>query len=258
MIADAPTRFDRIAANFATSEVHSDSPTMRRLHDLLDLPRGASVCDVACGAGHLALSFAGRARRIVAVDPAPRMLAACASLAAARGVVVETVQARAEAVPLPDASFDLVMSRLAPHHFQDIECGIGEMVRLAKPGGYVAVIDLQGQEDPAIDAFLHYLEVLHDPTHVRSYTAGRWRELFEGAGLTIEAFEPGQRESEAGVPVRRWCEIAASGAEAEAAIRSALAAVPAAWLNALGFRRDGDEFYYPVRTVLIVGRKPGG
>jgi len=255
MPSNAPARFDRIAANFATSEVHRTSPTMHHLHALLDLPPGAAVCDVACGAGHLALSFAERAGRIVAVDPAPNMLAVCARMAAERDVPLETVLAHAETIPLPTGTFHAVLSRLAPHHFADIEAAVREMARLARPGGWVAVIDLEGHPDPDIDAFNHFIEVLHDPTHVRSYTAQRWRELFEGAGLTVEVLEPRQRESVSGVPVKRWCEIASSGVAAEEAIRAALRAAPPHYLEELDIREVDGEFYIPVRTVLIAGRR---
>src|SRR6516162_9475055 len=85
-------RFDKIASNFATSEVHTMSPTIKRLHEVLGGGKFGSICDVACGAGHLALSFAGRAGRIVGVDPAPNMLEALRRLATQRGVVVETVE----------------------------------------------------------------------------------------------------------------------------------------------------------------------
>ncbi|TAN51812.1 MAG: class I SAM-dependent methyltransferase, partial [Methylococcaceae bacterium] len=142
-------RFDAIAVNYASSEVHTSSPTRARLHELL--PRVASVCDVASGAGHTGLGFAGIASRIVAVDPAPNMLAQCRQLAEQRGVAVETVEAFAESIPLASASFDLVVCRLAAHHFFDLPKAMSELVRLAKPGGYVAIIDMEGDENPALD-----------------------------------------------------------------------------------------------------------
>ena len=77
-------RFNSIASNYATSEAHISSPTLTRLHALL--PRIESVCDVASGAGHTGLSFAKDVSRIVAVDPAPKMLAEFRKLAAGRGV----------------------------------------------------------------------------------------------------------------------------------------------------------------------------
>jgi 2-polyprenyl-3-methyl-5-hydroxy-6-metoxy-1,4-benzoquinol methylase len=58
---EASQRFNRINANVVTSEVHRSSPTMQRLHMLLGNEQMTAVCDVACGAGHLSLSFARRA-----------------------------------------------------------------------------------------------------------------------------------------------------------------------------------------------------
>ena len=250
-------RFDTLAAGYAASEVHRASPTLERLHALLGSARVESVCDVASGAGHTGLGFAGTALRIVAVDPAPNMLAQVRRLAAERGVSVETVAAFAEAMPLASASFDLVVCRVAAHHFSDLPRAMSEMGRLAKPGGHVAVIDMEGDEDPVLDAFNHGLEVLHDPTHVRSYPARHWRELFAANGLEVLACESRRREFPAGLKVGRWCELGNSGAEALRAIHDRLAAAPPGWLAALEITRDADgEFRIPVRTLLILGRKP--
>ncbi|WP_406472008.1 methyltransferase domain-containing protein [Streptomyces sp. NBC_01615] len=252
-------RFDKIAENFATSEVHRSSPTMEALHETLGPQTGSAICDVACGAGHLALSFAGELpARLVAVDPAPNMLASVRKLAAERGVSVETEEAYAEELPFADGSFDLVVSRLAPHHFRDMPAAVGEMARLLRPGGRLAVIDLEGHENPEIDALNHELEMLHDPTHQRSYTLDEWIGFLQGAGLNVPVARGSQSESRTGVPIKRWCEIASSGAEAERAIRQRLAEASPAHREALGIRQDGDEFFIPVRTCMVIGVKPLG
>jgi ubiquinone/menaquinone biosynthesis C-methylase UbiE len=248
-------RFDKIATNFATSEVHMMSPTIKRLHELLQGETTDSVCDIACGAGHLALSFSGKAKRIVCVDPAPNMLAAVSRMAGERGVAVETVQSPSEILPFDDTTFDVVVSRLAPHHFQDIQQSVNEMSRVARRGGVVAVIDLEGDPDSTVDDFNHELEVLHDPTHFRSHTAAAWRIFFETAGLTVETLERQMSERPTGVPIKRWCEIASSGEAAERDIRNRLEQAPAAHLEALGIRREGSEFLMPIRTVLVLARK---
>lgn len=255
MESSSPLRFDALADRYASSEVHASSPTLARLHELL--PQVDSVCDVASGAGHTGLGFAGIASRIVAVDPAPAMLAQSRRLAAERGITLETVQAYAEAIPLPSDSFELVTCRVAAHHFTDLPKAMTEMTRLAKPGGYVAVIDMEGDEDPALDALNHDIEMLHDPTHVRSYPARHWRELFGASGLEITACESRLREIPGGLAVRRWCEIGNSGAEALQAIRDRLANASPEVLAKLDIMRDADgEFRIPVRTLLVVGRKP--
>lgn len=187
MNTSSPQRFNALAGGYATSEVHTGSPTLDRLHQLLN--NVDSVCDVASGAGHTGLGFAGIASQIVAVDPAPNMLAQVKRLAAERGVAVETVEAFAESIPLASASFDLVVCRLAAHHFSELSKAMTEMPRLAKPGGYVAIIDMEGDENPVLDALNHEIEVLHDPTHIRSYTVKHWRELFVTNRLEVEVCE---------------------------------------------------------------------
>jgi len=254
MSSASSQRFNSIASNYATSEVHLSSPTLARLRALL--PRTETVCDVASGAGHTGLSFAEGATRIVAVDPAPKMLDEFRKLAAGRGVAVDTVEAFAESIPLPSESFDLVVCRLAAHHFTDVAKAVREMTRLAKSGGYVAVIDMEGDENPGLDALNHDLEVLHDPTHVRSYPAKRWREMFAANKLEVIACEQRCWEIAGGLTVRRWCELGNSGQEALQAIQDRLAATPADWLAQLEITRDADGgFRIPVRTLLILGRK---
>ncbi len=256
---DSARRFDGNAARYASSELHRSSPSLQRLNEILRshedwLPADASLCDVACGTGNLALSFADRVTRIVGVDPAPKMLAAFEAAARERGVHIETIASRAESIPLGDATFDLVASRLAPHHFTDVRAAVGEMARITKRGGRVAVIDLAGHEDPAIDAFNHRLEVLHDPTHGRSLRAREWRELFESAGLEVETLEP-TCERPQGISVARWCEVAASGPDNETAIRAALSTADPSLLRALDIRAEAGEFFVTSRTTLIAGRK---
>jgi SAM-dependent methyltransferase len=255
MNPSSPQRFNTLAGGYASSEVHAGSPTLDRLHALL--PRVNSVCDLACGAGHTGLGFAGIASRIVAVDPAPNMLVQVRRLAAERGIDIETVDAFAESIPLTSASFDLVVCRLAAHHFSDLHKAMAEMTRLARPGGYVAIIDMEGDENPSLDALNHEIEVLHDPTHVRSYTAKHWRELFAANGLGVEACENRNWEIPSGLTVGRWCELGNSGQQALQTIRDRLAAAPPEWLAEFEIMRDADgEFRIPVRTLLILGRKP--
>ena len=252
----SPERFDTLAHNYAVSEVHVSSPTRDRLHEIL--PHSESVCDVASGAGHTGLGFAGIARRIVAVDPAPNMLAEVRRLAFERGIKgVETVEAFAESIPLPDESFDLVVCRVAAHHFKDVALAMSEMTRLAKRSGHVAIIDMEGDDHPEIDALNHDIEVLHDPTHVRSYTVSQWRAFFEANDLELEVCENRWWEFPAGLTVGRWCELGNSGDAALQEIRARLSAAPPEWLSALEITRDADgEFRLPVRTLLFVGCKP--
>jgi ubiquinone/menaquinone biosynthesis C-methylase UbiE len=140
-------------------------------------------------------------------------------------------------MPFVDGDFDLVMSRLAPHHSTDLRLGLKEMSRILRIGGLLAIIDLEGSENPELDEFNHRLEVLHDPTHVRSYTADVWRKVIEQLGFMVIVFETKRSEKPTGVTVHRWCEIANSGESAEAEIMRLLSTPTAARLHVWAFER---------------------
>ncbi|WP_100374788.1 class I SAM-dependent methyltransferase [Bacillus sp. FJAT-45037] len=246
-------RFDEIANNFLNSEVHKSSPSIEILKDLLGDQTDSRICDVACGAGHLGLSF--DYKELISVDPSTSMLKNVAKLAESKNKKLQTVNAYAEELPFPSEAFDVVMTRLAAHHFNDIKKTIQEMNRVLKPEGHVCIIDLQGYDDELIDQFNHEIEVLHDETHVKSYSLSHWVNLLENEGFLIEETKENLSEKTGGVSVKRWCEIASSGPKAEAAIRSKLKEAPATLIESLGIEYKEIDFFIPVRTVMLVAKK---
>jgi SAM-dependent methyltransferase len=108
---------------------------------------GADVVDIGCGDGfHLPL-FAATARRVVGVEPYPPLvLRALERVAGLPGVRV--VEAGAERVPLPDHSVDLVHARTAYFFGPGCEPGLREADRLLRPGGLLAVVDLDAGRPP--------------------------------------------------------------------------------------------------------------
>ena len=72
---------------------------------------------------------------------------------------------RAEDLPFADGAFDLVVSRIAPHHFEDVAAAVAEMARVCN--------DLVVVEDTLyVSEEVEEAEKLRDPTHVRSYSRG--------------------------------------------------------------------------------------
>ncbi|HEX4251722.1 MAG TPA: class I SAM-dependent methyltransferase [Pseudonocardia sp.] len=108
---------------------------------------GADVIDVGCGEGfHLPL-FADTARSVVGVEPyAPLVARAKARTSGLDRVRV--IEAGAERVPLPDHCADLVHARTAYFFGPGCEPGLVEADRLLRPGGLLAVVDLDGGHRP--------------------------------------------------------------------------------------------------------------
>ena len=97
---------------------------------------GKEVVDLGCGTGYFCahLKKAGAAR-VVGVDPTPAQLATARRCEGKFGLGIEFVEAFAEDVPLPDASFDVVFSEYGASIWADPRKWIPEAARLLRPGG---------------------------------------------------------------------------------------------------------------------------
>ena len=102
------------------------------------------VADVGCGEGYLTVETARWASHVVAVDRSPEVLARARALASRRGVAnVSWEVGEIEALPLPDASVDLVLLSQALHHAADPSRALREACRVLVPGGRVLILDLR-------------------------------------------------------------------------------------------------------------------
>jgi SAM-dependent methyltransferase len=159
LLGDSPAEIRHVVEQAA---VYADEATV--LLDRLDLPPGSSAIDVGCGALgvlHLLVERMGPYGRVVGLDREPRMLEAAKRLAADRGLAIGLIQADAAATGLPDATFDLVHARTLLLNVDNPDEVVGEMVRIARPGGLIAVQEPDAGAwscDPPHDAF----ELLRD------------------------------------------------------------------------------------------------
>ena len=94
-----------------------------------------SVLDLGCGTGRGAATMAGRwpRARVIALDASPAMLREAARSRA--GSRIEFLRGEAEALPLPDASVDLVFSNLMLPWCEDIDAVFAEVARILRPRG---------------------------------------------------------------------------------------------------------------------------
>jgi SAM-dependent methyltransferase len=163
----------------------ADGRLMRWIIEHVPVPRDAVVLDVACGTGHVARGFAPHVRQAVAIDLTPEMLAVGKAQVDAAGIEnVMFVEGDAASIPFLDASFDLVVSRFAVHHFERPAAQLGEMVRVCKKGGRVAVIDLVVADGQPGDT-LNEIERLRDPSHQEALSLDQLTLEVESAGVRV-------------------------------------------------------------------------
>jgi 2-polyprenyl-3-methyl-5-hydroxy-6-metoxy-1,4-benzoquinol methylase len=107
--------------------------------DRVGIPPGASLLDVACGSGQLALVAARRGVRVTGVDIAENSIRAARERAQAEALPAQFDEGDAEALPYPDASFDVVATLFGAMFAPRPDLVAHELVRVCRPGGTIAM-----------------------------------------------------------------------------------------------------------------------
>jgi SAM-dependent methyltransferase len=96
---------------------------------------GLDVTELGCGTAYFSAWLARRGARPVGVDVTPAQLETARRLQRETGIDFPLLEANAEEVPLPDASFDLVLSEYGASIWCDSYRWIPEAHRLLRPRG---------------------------------------------------------------------------------------------------------------------------
>lgn len=101
---------------------------------------GLDVVELGCGTAFFSAWLARAGARPVGVDLSPAQLATARRCQDRFGVTFPLVEADAEQVPLPDRSFDLVVSEYGASVWCDPGGWVAEAARLLRPGGRLAFL----------------------------------------------------------------------------------------------------------------------
>jgi ubiquinone/menaquinone biosynthesis C-methylase UbiE len=132
---------------------------------------GRAVLDVGCGTGFHLPRFAERAARVTGVEPHPD-LAALARRRTRRLTNVTVSQGTAQALPVPDASVDVVHARWAYFFGPGCEPGLREVDRVLRAGGAAFVVDNDASRS-TFGGWFRRAYPDHDPAAVERFWSGR-------------------------------------------------------------------------------------
>src|SRR5581483_2186256 len=150
---------------YRRSATHATGEDLDAVIELCNPHEGVKILDVATGGGHVARRLREQGAQVVTTDASPGMQ--------------PDVVCPAEHLPFADGSFDVVVSRIAAHHFDDLGTAIGEMARVSNR--VLVLEDMLYRTEEEQEA-----ERLRDPSHKRSLSAEEWRDLLVDAGLEVE------------------------------------------------------------------------
>jgi ArsR family transcriptional regulator len=145
------------------------------------------VADLGCGEGYLTIEAARWAKRVIAIDRSPDVLARAKALAVRRKIRnITWKRGEIEDVPLPDGQVDVAVLSQALHHAADPARALAEAVRVTKEGGRVLVLDLRRHGEQWV------LTRLGD--RWLGFEDGELKRLLEGAGLSDVRVTVGARK----------------------------------------------------------------
>jgi ubiquinone/menaquinone biosynthesis C-methylase UbiE len=248
------SQFGAVAERYVTSVTHAHGDDLARMIELAQ-PRGDErLLDIATGGGHTALAFAPLVRAVVATDLTPRMLEVAEAFIREQGAANVTFQvADAEALPFPDADFEIVTTRIAPHHFPNPRQYVREVARVLRPGGVFVLDDNMAPDDQELDAFMNRFEQWRDPSHVRSNTIAEWSAWMQDAGLQIAHVDPLQSKL---YKFAVWAEQMRMPEAERAALEAWLIAAPARCAEFFQITvEDGHVQSLTSRYSIIVAQK---
>ena len=141
--------FTKQARAYASNAAISDGDRLLRLVNAVNPDPSARVLEIATGPGYVAMAFAERCREVIGVDLTEAPLVIAEENRRARGINNVTFRlADADQLQFADGELDVVVCRLAIHHFEFPEATLKEMTRVCRADGLVAIEDLAVSEHP--------------------------------------------------------------------------------------------------------------
>jgi len=197
--------FSKQASSFGDKGLTlSSKDILNWIMGVFTLNKNYRVLDVATGTGHLSRTIAPHVKEVIAIDITPEMLEQAREETAKMDLDNITIeQENAEDLPYPNDFFDLVISRLAIHHFEKPNKQLEEMVRVCKPNHSLGIIDLLAPEDENIAEMYNHLERLRDPSHTVALSKAQMERILGEAGITVDTIEA----RDVKVDFERWVQM---------------------------------------------------
>jgi SAM-dependent methyltransferase len=152
-------KYDSIGINYA--ELRKPDPRIARIIESA-LGSAQTVLNVGAGTG----SYEPAHRSLIAVEPSREMIRKRRPAASA------AIQARAEALPFDDGSFDAAMAILTLHHWPDKEAGLREMRRVTR--GRIILLTFDPSHRPWLTDYLPELAALDEAQMPAMSAYERW------------------------------------------------------------------------------------
>ena len=245
--------FAEHAQAYAKSQSHAQGADLEALIRALEPKKSEVALDVATGTGFTATALARLVGHVTGIDVTDEMLVQANRLAREQGCTnIRFELGDALKIGYPNSSFDIVTTRRATHHFEDVPKFLRESKRVLRPGGRLGIVDMS--PPGGTEAFFNRIERLRDSSHVGAFTLSAWKSMVSQVGLRVLSSEV------LGEPVsfERWLYPVATGGREEEAIRRAWDSASAKVKRLLEarFEKGTVKGWTKSRIILVAAKTP--
>ena len=209
------------------------------------------VLDAACGTCACGCAIAGCVKKVVCLDATQAMLDVGRRKAEERNLTnMEFVIGEVENLPFENI-FDAVITRLAFHHFPDIEKPFSEMNRVLKNSGKLVIIDMLAAEEDLRERE-DEIETMRDPSHVRNISYNEFKALYDKYGFDIIKKEV----TKIPVSFKAWMDLTKTPDNIKTKIETIMKQERSG-LDKTGFNPylKKDEIFFDQRWLMLIGVK---
>lgn len=178
-------------ASFSEKEYYNkqtqDQKHLENIINAIYIKDGLRILDLGCGSGYMTFPLAKKNKNIsvVGLDIVSDTLERNNIKAKEDGLDnIEFVSYEGYDFPFENASFDLVVSRYALHHFPDIYRSMREVARVLKPGGRLFISDPRPNACDKTRFVDEYMQLKNDG-HVKFYTKGELEAICGDYGIRL-------------------------------------------------------------------------
>ncbi len=178
----ARARFDEAAATWDDNPARLELAKAVAGAMLADVPLTSemAIMDFGCGTALITRELAPKVACVTAADTSAQMLAVLEAKAKASGLDQVRPLLLEDGRPSPsDTQFDAVVSSMVFHHIEDIPSLLLRFAQWVRPGGWVAVADLEPEDGTFHRGDAHVVHRGIDPAWLRTQV--------EAAGFTVES-----------------------------------------------------------------------